>query len=67
MSYEKPNLIKLKTKEDSCLAKVLELYSNGWGTKLIDFSNSIVTDKFIKEKCIITVSDGLICFNNCNV
>lgn len=67
VSPEKQNLIKLKTEEDPCLARVLELYSNGWDTELIEFSNSTVIGKCIKKKDFITVSDELIFFNNCIV
>lgn len=65
VSPEKQDLIKLKTKEDPCLSKILELYYNNWNIKQIDITNNAEIGKLIKDKNFITVCDGLIFFNNC--
>lgn len=67
VSPEKQKLIKLKTKEDPCLKKILELYYNGWDTTSLDLSNNAELGKLLKEKDFITVSDELIFFNDCIV
>lgn len=64
ISPEKQKLLKIKIKEDNSLVKLLELYQNGWNVNTEVHNLSTEIGKYIKEKNHITVSDGLIFYNN---
>jgi len=55
-------MLKIKTKKDDYLQKVLNLYNNGWPCKTIEYNNNSEIGKLVKEKDNITVSDELIFF-----
>ncbi|KAF0748042.1 Uncharacterized protein FWK35_00018443, partial [Aphis craccivora] len=48
-------MLKIITKEDECLKKVLNLYNNGWTLKTSEYKNSSEMGKLIKERDNITV------------